>query len=127
LKGATPEVRDRLVNGGALTHKDRVSRQNRVLREGVNFVAGTSKRRPLNPEWDKSLLDALVNGNLASLDHIQDEEITATAGRGAHEVRSWVAALAAIQARAAYKADVLFYAPIPEWITGMGILTARAA
>jgi 2,3-dihydroxyphenylpropionate 1,2-dioxygenase len=127
LKGATPEVRDRLVNGGALTHKDRVSRQNRVLGEGVNFVAGTSKLRPLNPEWDRSFLDALVSGDLASLDHLEDEEITTTAGRGGHEVRSWVAALAAIQTRAPYKADVLFYAPIPEWITGMGILTAAAA
>jgi 2,3-dihydroxyphenylpropionate 1,2-dioxygenase len=81
----------------------------------------------LNPEWDKSFLDALVRGDLASLDRLEDEEITATAGRGAHEVRSWLAALAAIQTRAPYKADVLFYAPIAEWITGMGILTAAAA
>lgn len=126
LKGATSEVRHRLVNGGALTHKDRVLRQNRVLGEGARFVAGTSNLRPLNPGWDRDFLDAVVSGNLASLDDIEDDEITSSAGRGAHEVRSWIAALAAIQTRAAYKADVLFYAPVPEWITGMGILTASS-
>ena len=127
LKGAAPDVRQRLVNGGVPTHAQRVLRQNRVLGEGAKFVAGTSELRPLNPEWDKGFLEALVGGNLTSLDDMDDERITSTAGRGAHEVRSWIAALAAIQTRSAYKADVLFYAPVPEWITGMGILTAAAA
>ncbi len=35
LKGATPDVRQRLVNGGVPTHADRVLRQNRVLGECV--------------------------------------------------------------------------------------------
>jgi len=127
LKGASPDARQRLVNGGVPTHADRVLRQHRVLGEGAKFVAGTSQLRALNPEWDKSFLDAVVAGNLSWLDGLDDEDITAIAGRGAHEVRSWIAALAAIQIRAAYKADVLLYAPVPEWITGMGILTAAAA
>jgi 2,3-dihydroxyphenylpropionate 1,2-dioxygenase len=127
LTEATDEVRDRMINGGQLGHRDRTIRQNRILGEGQKFVAGTSQLRPLNPDWDNAFLKAVLRGDLKSLDNSDDEEITNSAGSGGHEVRSWIAALSALKASAEYEAKLLFYAPMPEWITGVGVLTASPA
>lgn len=125
LATATPDVRARLIEGGSLGHSERLMRQVRAKQEGINLAAGTSKLLPLNPDWDRKLLDAFGVGNLSILDDVPDDELTGLGGRGGHEVRTWVAALAALGA--GYRSDVLFYEPVNEWITGMGILTAEAA
>jgi len=125
LATATPPVRQRLIEGGALGHDQRMNRQNSVSGEGAKIVNGTSKLLPLNPEWDNMLLDAFKTGNTSVLDETSDTELTATGGRGGHEVRAWVAALAAMGPE--YKSDVLFYEVIDEWLTGMGIMTAQPA
>lgn len=125
LATATPEVRARLIDGGPLTHGERLVRQNRALDEGHKLAAGTSKILPLNPTWDRMLLDAFVDRKLDVLDEMEDETLTSIGGRGGHEVRTWVATLASLGA--GYNAEVLFYEPIDEWITGMGIMTAKAA
>ncbi len=125
LATATPEVRQRLIEGGALLHAARAARQNNVMGEGPKFAAGQSKLLPLDPEWDRMLLDSFGSGNLTVLDNSDDDTITRTGGRGGHEVRCWFAALAALGPD--YRSDVLFYEPIPEWLTGMGIMTANPA
>jgi 2,3-dihydroxyphenylpropionate 1,2-dioxygenase len=125
LATATPDVRARLIEGGALSHGQRLMRQTRAQQEGVNLAAGTSSLLPLNPEWDRMLLEAFGGGNLSVLDDTPEEELTSVGGRGGHEVRTWVAALSALGAN--YRSDLLFYEPINEWITGMGIMTAKAA
>lgn len=102
---ATPEVRARLINGGDLSHEQRMIRQNRAAIEGMAMSAGRSQLLPLDPAWDRKLLDAFVAGNL--------------------EVRTWVSALGALGP--GYAARELFYEPIDEWITGMGILSATPA
>lgn len=123
LEGAPPEVRKRLVEGGALTHAQRVARQQRVIEEGRKSRDGTSTLTPLNPDWDRALLDALAQGRLDLFDTADEAEMTAIGGRGGHEVRSWFAALAALGPD--YRAEELFYAPIDPWLTGMGIMIAR--
>lgn len=125
LATATPEIRTHLIEGGALGHAQRMARQNKAHQLGYQLGAGTSGLLPLNPEWDRKMLDAFTAGDLTQLDEIADDELTAIGGRGAHEIRSWFAALAALGPN--YQADVLFYEAINEWITGMGILTSRAA
>ncbi|WP_193176622.1 3-carboxyethylcatechol 2,3-dioxygenase [Oricola nitratireducens] len=125
LDGASPEVRKRLIEGGALSHAQRHARQRRALAEGANVAAGTSKLLPLNAAWDRKLMDAFVAGDLRILDESSDEEITATGGRGGHEVRTWIAALAALGQE--YRPNELFYEAIDNWITGMGVLTADPA
>lgn len=125
LATATPEVRQRLIEGGVLPHSARMTRQNNVLGEGPRYAAGQSKLLPLDPEWDKSLLDAFSAGDLKVLDASDDDTITKTGGRGGHEVRCWIAALAALGE--GYKSEVLYYEPIPEWLTGMGIMVANPA
>jgi 2,3-dihydroxyphenylpropionate 1,2-dioxygenase len=125
LDTAPPEVRQRLIDGGALPHSARMSRQNNVLGEGPRFAAGQSKLLPLDSAWDKMLLDGFSTGDLTILDGQDDDTITATGGRGGHEVRCWIAALAALGED--YSSQVLFYEPIPEWLTGMSIMVADPA
>ncbi len=125
LATATPDVRTRLIDGGTLSHGQRLMRQTRAQQEGINLAAGKSNLLPLNPEWDRSLLDAFSAGNLSVLDDIPEEEMTGIGGRGGHEVRTWVAALGAMGSD--YRSEVVFYEAINEWITGMGIMTAKAA
>ena len=38
-----------------------------------------------------------------------------------------IAALSAVAGEGAYAAEPIFYEPVAEWITGMGVLTATAA
>lgn len=122
---AAPEVRARLISGGALSHEQRMIRQNRAAIEGAAMAAGKSTLLPLDPAWDRMLLDAFLAGDLGVLDETPDAEITATGGRGGHEVRTWVSALGALGP--GYAAEELFYEPINEWITGMGIISGTAA
>ncbi|MBX3529430.1 MAG: 3-carboxyethylcatechol 2,3-dioxygenase [Rhizobiaceae bacterium] len=124
LATAAPDVRQRLIEGTDLTTEQRAMRESRAAAEGLAMAAGTSALLPLDPKWDRGLLDAFLAGDLSVLDSSTDEQITAVGGRGAHEIRTWFAALAA---QGAYRADELFYEPINEWIAGMGMLKARAA
>ena len=123
LETATPEVRQRLIEGGPLPHSARTARQINVIGEGPRYASGQSKLLPLDTDWDKMLLDAFTSGDLSPLDLIDDETISRTGGRGGHEVRCWIAALAALGQ--GYSSEMLFYEPIPEWLTGMGIMSAR--
>jgi 2,3-dihydroxyphenylpropionate 1,2-dioxygenase len=123
LANATPEIRQRLIEGVAMTPEQRAAREQRAADEGKAMAAGTSKLLPLDPKWDRDLMDAFLSGNVSVLDDTTDEGITAVGGRGAHEVRSWVATLAAL---GPYRAEELFYEPINEWIAGMGMLRATA-
>jgi 2,3-dihydroxyphenylpropionate 1,2-dioxygenase len=125
LASASPEVRERLIAGTPLNHAARLARQNRARKEGHAMAAGKSSLLPVNPAWDRHLLDAFEIGDLAVLDDVADDEITQTGGRGGHEARAWVAALAALGPD--YRSSELFYEAVHEWITGMGILWAAPA
>jgi len=72
--------------------------------------------RKINPDWDTSFLAALRAGDWATLERLSVDEIE-SAGVGANEVRTWIAAAAAAQP-ASLHTD---YEPVPAWITGMGI------
>jgi 2,3-dihydroxyphenylpropionate 1,2-dioxygenase len=122
LATVAPESRDRLINGGALDYTQRISRERRAHQEGRAMAAGTSNLLPADPVWDRMVLDAFVSGDLAVLDSHSDAAITATGGRGGHEARTWIAALAALGPD--YEATEIFYEAVDEWITGMGILLA---
>ncbi|UZW57225.1 3-carboxyethylcatechol 2,3-dioxygenase [Sphingobium sp. JS3065] len=122
LNTAGPEVRRRLVSGEPLAHAQRYARQSRAKIEGKAMVAGQSSLLPANAKWDRMLLDAFVAGDLSILDAVSDDDIAKIGGRGGHEARAWIAALAALSP--GYRAKVHFYEAIDAWITGMGILAA---
>ncbi len=125
LATAPPDLRKRLVEGGSLNHSQRHQRQNRAHGEGTAMARKKSSLLPANPEWDRMILDALAVGNLSVLDQASNASIASEGGRGGHEVRTWVAALAALGPD--YAATELFYEAVDQWITGMGILQAVPA
>lgn len=122
LANASPEVRNRLVKGAPLAHAQRFTRQARASAEGLAMAAGTSSLLPANAAWDRVLLDAFLAGDLGVLDDTSDTAITEQGGRGGHEARAWIAALATLGP--GYHATEIFHEVINEWITGMGILVA---
>jgi 2,3-dihydroxyphenylpropionate 1,2-dioxygenase len=71
-------------------------------------------------DFDTEFLDAFTAGESASWAEAPDCEstLTARAGNGAHEVRSWLV-LAAACGHA--PARTIAYSPVPEWKTGMAV------
>ncbi|OMI06253.1 hypothetical protein BSN85_22515 [Bradyrhizobium brasilense] len=122
LATANAHVRERLTSGTMPSYSERVARQNQVFK--LDYKKPTIPIRPLNPTWDRKVLDAFSSGDLSILDDTEDNAVTEIAGSGAHELRSWIAALAASESAGPTSNRVVFYEPIQEWITGMGIMTA---
>ncbi|WP_300007132.1 3-carboxyethylcatechol 2,3-dioxygenase [Pseudonocardia sp.] len=124
LEGAQPEVAERLIAGRNPTREQREVRQQSVSAAGRDFAAGTTTLTPLNPDWDRRLMGLLAEAGWAEIDSWSNEDVTAHAGRSGHEVRTWIAAYAALGAVGPYRVETSFYRPIPEWIAGFGVTTA---
>ena len=77
-------------------------------------------------QWDRDFLASFVGHRLEDFDGMTDAEIDRVAGFGAHEVRTWIAAAAAAQRMGNPQAELRYYHLVPEWITGMGIVTGQA-
>ena len=124
MSRVSPAKRQSLIEGGRPSYAARLERQSNVLAAGQAFVAGQGDLKAINVEWDHSLLEAISAGQLDVLDAYFPDALTEIAGSGAHEVRTWFAALSALRAAGDYAAEVRFYAPIQEWITGTAIVKA---
>ncbi|WP_280463429.1 3-carboxyethylcatechol 2,3-dioxygenase [Nocardia carnea] len=124
---APPPVLERIVHGRPMTTEQRQARQAAVMAAAAEFTAGEGPLQPLNPDWDREFLELVDTGGLAAVDSWSNSEITRIAGNSAHEVRTWVAAFAALAAQGAYRTTVRYYRPSPELIAGFAIRTARPA
>jgi len=105
------ERRTSVIHGRRDVHAVAASREPRVRAMGGNPNARVAA------EWDRWFLDRLSAGDLAAVAGLGDERLQAAAGSGAHEVRTWLAGLAAVGTPLRWSA----YEPVPEWITGMGV------
>jgi 2,3-dihydroxyphenylpropionate 1,2-dioxygenase len=122
---ASPEVRASLLGGGRhLTPEARNARQERVINAAKDFAAGINVVKPLAPEWDQELMRILASGDLTPIDAWTPDEMSEIAGNSSHEVRTWIAAYAALGAAGPYTVQHSFYKPIPEYIAGFGVTTA---
>jgi len=65
--------------------------------------------------------------DLTAFDAFTDAAIDREAGFGAHEVRAWVAAAAAMRAAGPFDMTLSYYRIVPEWVTGMAIARGAAA
>jgi 2,3-dihydroxyphenylpropionate 1,2-dioxygenase len=125
LATATPEQRRMLMGeGGALSPEQRAARQQRVIDTAREFAAGTATIQDLAPDWDRQLMQILASGDLSPLDAWTPQEMTRIAGNSSHEVRTWIAAYAALGAAGPYTVDYSYYRPIREIIAGFGLTTA---
>lgn len=125
LADAGPEVRERLTGGGRnLSTADRAARQQKTFDAARQFATGDSSLHPINPDWDGEFLETLKRRRLEDLDGWVDARVSQEAGGSAHEVKTWVAANAAMQAatNGRYRVHSDYYRAIPEWIAGFATL-----
>ena len=125
LADATPETRAMLLDSRGISPDARALRESRVRAAGTSARAGATIGRPLNPAWDRAFLQMISGGSPEPALALTDADITADAGNGGQEIRTWIAALSALNAASGtYAAEVLAFEPIAEWITSMAVLWA---
>lgn len=127
LATATPEVLERIVGGRPMTCGQRTARQAAMIAAAEDLVTGRSDRQPINPAWDHRFLEIVDSGRLTDLDNWSNSFIAHEGGHSAHEIRTWVAAFAALGAGGRYKTEVRYYQPAAELIAGFAIRTAVPA
>jgi 2,3-dihydroxyphenylpropionate 1,2-dioxygenase len=123
---SAPDKTERLVDRATPTRDEYEARQSRVIAAARDLVAGKGPLLPPSEQWDRDFLGSFVGSRLEDFDAMSDDEIDRVAGFGAHEVRTWVAAAAAAQKMGNPQAALRYYHLVPEWITGMGIVTGQA-
>jgi 2,3-dihydroxyphenylpropionate 1,2-dioxygenase len=124
LATAPPPVLDRIVHGRPMTTEQRQARQAAVIDAAKSFAAGESELQPLNPAWDHRFLEILDGGWLAELDQWSNSFVAHEGGSSAQEIRTWVAAFAALETAGPYETAGHYYKPAPELIAGFAIRTA---
>ncbi|WP_205342689.1 3-carboxyethylcatechol 2,3-dioxygenase [Denitrificimonas caeni] len=116
---------DRLKGSGRhLPADEREARTQRVINAAKIFSQDQSSLHPLNPGWDQYFLSVLEKGDLQILDSVINQELSDRAGKSTHEIKTWVAAFAALSSFGSYQTTDKYYRPIPEWIAGFGSLSA---
>lgn len=124
LATAPPAALERIVHGVPMTAEQRQARQVAVMDAAQAFAHGESPLQPLNPDWDAAFLELIDNNRLAEVDGWSNDWIEREAGHSAHEVRTWIAAFAALAAHGPYRTEQRFYRAAPELIAGFAIRTA---
>ncbi len=124
LATAPPAALQRIVHGVPMTTEQRQARQTAVIEAAREFAAGQGSLAPLNPAWDLAFLDLLDANRISEVDAWDNRWIAEQAGNSAHEVRTWVAAFAALAAQGTYQTGNHFYRAAPELIAGFAIRTA---
>ena len=124
LSEAPPEVVERLTHGRNPTREQRAQRESRTVAAADDFVQGRGPYRPLNPEWDALVLRSLAAGDFAAVDGRPNEWFIEQGGHSAPEVRTWIAAYAALASQGPYEVLSTFYRAIPEWFAGFATTTA---
>lgn len=124
LASAPPAALDRIVHGTPMTGEQRQARQEAVAAAAEEFAAGRGGCQPLNPDWDRSFLDLMDSGRFSELESWSNSWIAAEAGQSAHEIRTWVAAFAALAAQGPYRTADHYYRAAPELIAGFAVRTA---
>jgi len=126
IADAPEAVAEFLIAGRNPTPEFRAARQERTIAAGKIYGSEACQQTPLNEDWDLTFIQTLIEGRVADIDDISIEEISRQAGRSAHEVRTWVAAFAAIGQTGSVTARKDYYRAINEWIAGYGVVSAES-
>jgi len=119
-------VEEFLIAGRNPSEESRQNRQAKIIAVGQKLAAGDkSVAVPLNPEWDRALLETFKKADFAAIEAMTEAEIRVEGGRGGQEVRSWMAAFAALHEVGEYEMTTHCYEDISEWIAGFGIVSAE--
>lgn len=126
LVSANEHMKHRLLGSGKnLPADERQLRTQRVISAAHAFVQDQNSLHPLNPEWDQMFMNCLIQSDYQRLASMTNQEVSEIAGKSTHEVKTWVVATKAFETFGAFQIQERFYQPIPEWIAGYGILSAK--
>lgn len=92
---------------------------------GISHWVGTSEMGRVNEAFDRHMLDLVVAGESDTIAAMPDAEILAQGGNGALEVRNFLCAMGAMGP--GLQGEIIAYAPVPEWITGLGFAELKVA
>ena len=119
-ESAPAEVKARLVSY-APTREERRAREKAIV-DGIQKIAdGKAPSSPLNEAWDNLLLDTFRSGDLSPVDLWDNEQFLIDGGSAAHEMRSWIAAYAALSMAGKYKLPVDRYWAVKTWGAGFAV------
>jgi 2,3-dihydroxyphenylpropionate 1,2-dioxygenase len=124
LSEAPPDVVERLKHGRNPSREQRARRESATIAAADDFTQGRGPYRPLNPQWDALVLRCLAAGDFAAVDEQPNSWFVEEGGHSAHEVRTWIAAYAALAAHGPYEVLSTYYRAIPEWFAGFATTTA---
>lgn len=79
--------------------------------------------RLINEEWDREVLKAFEEGNVDYLRNLTYNDIERDGGHGGHEMLNWMALMGAMNGAGG---KLLCYAPVMEWMCGMGYMLYEA-
>jgi 2,3-dihydroxyphenylpropionate 1,2-dioxygenase len=127
LNESPQEVREFLIAGRNPSPEARQLRQHRTVEAAKVYGRESFPLTPLNESWDLAFIETLISGRVAEVDDYTIEDISRQAGRSAHEVRTWVAAFAAMGRMGPFEARQDYYRAINEWIAGYGVVSAKSA
>ncbi len=86
---------------------------------GLSHWPGEAKHGKINAAFDRAFLDLVVAGPREKLTEYSHAEISAEAGSGGHEIRTWITLAGALPE---WRANVLAYEPVVPWATGCGLV-----
>ena len=123
--GAPERVQQALIDGRDISPEGRAKVEARTIAAAVAFARDEAPTmQPLNSSWDNELLDILASGDIRRIDEWTNEYFVEQAGNSSHEVRTWIAAYAALGVAGPYANDFRFYEEIKEWIAGFAVTIA---
>lgn len=89
---------------------------------GLSHWLGVRGMGNVGEEFDRGVLEAIVEGRGAELAARTYDEIMAGGGNGGQELRNWLTMLGAV---GACTGEVLYYQPMPAWMTGMAAVAMK--
>ncbi|MDX3906298.1 MAG: hypothetical protein QHC78_11465 [Pigmentiphaga sp.] len=104
--------------GEVLRRQSLASRVAVVGTGGLSHWVGMPETGRINQAFDRRFLDDFAAGHFDAIAAWDAEEVVRSAGNGAAEIRNWLLAAGAAQARSA---RVLAYEPVAAWVTGIAV------
>ena len=86
---------------------------------GISHWVGTPEMGKVNEAFDYEIMDYACTGDLAAIQGLSDDYILENGGNGGMEVRQWAVAMGAMPGA---RGEIIDYAPVREWVTGLGFV-----
>lgn len=86
---------------------------------GISHWVGTAEMGRVNEDFDREIMGYACRGELSAMAALRDDYILEHGGNGAMEIRQWACAMGAMPGA---RGEVIDYAAVREWVTGLGFV-----